>query len=346
MPTKTQIRFRKLLEDVNKADKKILRLFPSMDFWKQGNLGVALGLKTDLRILLIAAERDYVNEYILSEEYAVGGDSRHRVLPRLQTLGFLSRSEETSSRGGKKFMYALSDKGVILCSAFQRIYKSNRFVTLIKNFVSNLDLKQVMLVLYFQGVKAQYNRLLQILHQLSDKGCNIENVSEAAMVDWLLQTEQSVSTDPRESFLFELLEEFVDQVSSLSEEDVSEFINTISNWADIARSDPSFTKRFLVVIREGLQFLHSSDFRVWMLTSKDMKKDLEHLVEIFFEIVGVKPKEISLKKLLENKSQIPAMDETSLKKLWEKRSQIFLDVLKRLRKESYSRIEMMKEALN
>ena len=234
-------KFKKLLEDVDAADSKVLRLFPCQDF-QGGTFGLQAkkGLKTALRTILVAAEDGYVNENELSK-YGVGGDSRHRLLPRLLDRGLLTRSEEKSERGGKKFVYQLSAKGVVLCAAFPRILKSYLYVSLINNRVANRPLAYTMLTLYDADSirKSGRNHLLEVLHFASDSGLNIEHVSEKDIAQRLLLEEEAMSTDPQETFLFKLCGELIDWASSANDDDIADVRKSVSDLLDLLRSkDP------------------------------------------------------------------------------------------------------------
>jgi len=316
-------KFKKLLEDVDAADSKVLCLFPCMDF-QGGTFGLQVrkGLKTALRTLLVAAEDGYVNENELSK-YGVGGDSRHRLLPRLLDRGLLTRSEEKSERGGKKFVYQLSDKGVVLCAAFPRILKSYLYVSLIKNCVTNVPLAHTMLTLYDADSigKGGRNHLLEVLRFASSElGLNVENVSEEALTENLLHAEERLSTSPEEVLLFKMAEQFVDWLASAPSEDIADLRQGASGFIEVARSNPTIAKRVLLVSGEVLHLLRSPDFALWIRIPgnvRRLKKLLSGLIQQHIEDFG---------------------SEKGLAKLWRDRKMIIDGIRRRFREETYSHI--------
>jgi hypothetical protein len=327
-PAEKRRKFKKFLEDVDAADPKVLRLFPSMDF------EVMKGLQTALRVLLVAAEDGYVNENELSK-YGVGGDSRHKILPRLCNLGLLTRSEEVSSKGGKKFVHRLSDKGVVICAAFPRIFRSrDLFVSLIKNHVANKSLAHTMLTLYLGQAAPRKNQLLESLRFASDSGLNIEHASEENLAERLLQAEEAMSTDPQEAFLFKLGEEFIDWIYSASDEDLARMRDDLSGLLGLLRSeDPeerafarNVSAKMIIGFRDVLQFLRSSDFQVWTRASN---KNMKRLREIVLEVVQAEA------------GDIVGGGVDGLRTAWRNRRRIAQLVRKRLREESFSLISAM-----
>jgi len=321
-------KFRKLLEDIDAADSKVLRLFPCIDF-QGGTFGLQAkkGLKTALRTLIVAAEDGYVNENELSK-YGVGGDSRHRLLPRLLYRGLLTRSEKRSERGGKKFVYELSDKGVVLCAAFPRILKSYLYVSLINNRVANRPLAYTMLTLYDADSmrKSGRNHLLEVLRFAADSGLNVEHVSEKEIARRLLLEEEAMSRDAQETFLFRLCRELIDWASSASDDDIADVRKSVSDLLDLLRSkDPdarAMARRLFPEITAGLrdmlQFVRSSDFQVW--------RRLPHKTrfrEILLETIQAEAGDL----------QLGGVD--ALRRAWDNRKLILGEIREKMREESF-----------
>jgi hypothetical protein len=328
-PAQKRRKFKKLLEDVDAADSKVLRLFPSMDFEGTGiGAQVKKGLQTALRVLLVAAEDGYVNENELSK-YGVGGDSRHRVLHRLCDLGLLVRSEEVSLKGGTKFVHRLSGKGVVLCAAFPRIFKSRGlFISLIESCVADKSLAHTMLTLYFEQLDPQKNRLLESLHGISNAAINIEHVSEEALAENLLHAQEMLSTSPEEVLLFKMAEQFIDWIASAPSEDIAELRQSASSFIEVARSDPTIAKRLLVVSGEGLRLLRSPDFGLWIRIPGNVR----HLKELLSHLIRQHIEDIT--------------SEEGLAKLWRDRKTIIDQIRRRFREESYSYIMKMRPKLS
>jgi hypothetical protein len=269
-----------LLEDVNKADPKVLRLFPSMDF-RRGTLmpQVEGGLKTDLRILIVAADNGYVNHQILTRDYAVGGDSRTRSLSRLHELRLLSRYRTTSKKKVRKDVYRLSGKGLLLCAAFPRIFKSETYVSLMKKCVPNRSLANTILLLYGQPAGDCGNRLLEALHWAADRGFNLENLPEEALSERLLSTEELTENN----LLSKLLRWFLDALSRMTDEDVESMLRDVSEFVRTAHSKPLGAKFVLVLQEEIDRLLRSSDFLVWLKARRALGVPITHFFQIFRE---------------------------------------------------------------
>lgn len=327
MVSKAQIKFKELLADVDSADARILSLFPSLDYRRTGiELRTVTGLRTALRVLLVAVEEGYVNDQLLVKKYAVGGDSRRRVLPQLLDLQMLSRKEELSEKKVKRFRYLLADKGVLLSAAFQRIFKSSRYVDLVRDHVTNKSLAQVLMILYLQRRGDKKNALLETLHSLAEIGLNFEHVAEDELTNRILDAEQLITHDPRVSQLFELLEIFVNSLPHASQEQFvhfTEFAYQIPSYIEFARSEPVMTKRLLTLIREMMQFLASPDFQMYLMTHRDPSR----------------LKDIVLDELRLQVSPIKDMPtDERLGTLWRRRIDIVENVSRRLREETYSQI--------
>jgi hypothetical protein len=325
--SKAQAKFRGLLPEVDSADEKILSLFPSLDYHRTGlEVRTVAGLRTALRVLLVAIEQRYVNDQLLVNEYAVGGDSRRRVLPQLLDLRVLSRKEELSEKKVKRYRYALADKGVILSAAFRHIFKSDRYVELIRDNVTNESLAQVLMILHHQPRPDRKNPLLETLHSLSDRGLNFERVSEADLTNLILSTESSTTQNSRERQLFELLETVVDELQHASQEEVTritEVAQKVPDFIELARSEPIMTKRLLILTREMMQFLTSSDFQMYLMTHRDPSRLKGIVLDTIRTEIG------------------PIRDlagEDGLAMLWGKRRGIVETIQRRLREETYSKI--------
>jgi hypothetical protein len=328
-------KFKELLLDVNAADSKVLRLFPSVDVHgAEIRPQVKKGLQTALRVLLVAAEDGYVNEYELNE-YGVGGDSRHRVLPRLCDLRLLVRSEGVSEKGRTKFVHRLSDKGVVLCAAFPRIFRFRQnYVSLIKNCVANKSLASTMLTLYHAQAAPRKNQLLESLRFASDSALNIEHVSEEDLAQHLL-LEEAMSTDLQETALFNLAEGFVEWVYLANGEDIAEVRQTFLQLLDSLRSGETRERemvrrlllRLIVGLREGLQFIRSSDFQVWARVSRSPGESL-------------KPKlwGIALDAIRVHMGDLSGSGSEGLRRLWDKRKVILEEMRKKMREGTYLRI--------
>jgi len=323
-PAERRKRFKKLLEDVERADSKVLHLFPPLDF----NATVfgpqaKKGLRTALRVLLVAAEDGYVNENELSK-YGVGGDSRHKMLRRLLDLGLLVRSEETSEKGGKKFVHHLSGKGLLLCAAFSRIFKSGLYVSLIK-CVANKSLANVTLFLYHRPISAGKNRLLEVLHSASDISLNFHLLSEESVADRLLQAEESVSMDRGEMLVFEHLPEIIDMLSAASDEVVDALLLQIAQFVKSARSQPHIAKAAVTFLGQLRQLFRSTDFQILLRTPDGFTRFVEIGCEVFQSQVG----------------NLQTDDERA-EVLLRNGKRVFEEFRRRLREESLSRIAEMK----
>jgi hypothetical protein len=280
-----QRRFRRLLDDLNKMDAKILRLFPSLDVQRKIMPQVKKGRETDLRVLIVAFENGFVNHQVLKDDYEVGGDSRKRTLPRLLALGLLSRSEQISEKRVRKDLYHLSGKGLILCAAFSRIFKSEEYVSLIEKCVAEKSLANCMLFLYRQPVGKDSSQLVETLHHLSDLGLNLENLSEDLIAEQLLHTEQLTSTDVFEAFIFAAVRQLVDAISTASNEEVAELLKTIPGAVESIRSRPMYTKVILTFVEEADRLSRSSDFTTWLKVMRLSKGSIVSLVRIFRESI-------------------------------------------------------------
>ncbi len=278
-------RFRKLLRDVDEADAKVLRLFPSSNVERKLMPQVRKGLETDLRVLIVAVQNGFVNHQVLKDDYEVGGDSRRRALPRLLKLGLLSRSEQVSEKRVRKDVYHLSGKGLILCAAFPRIFKSGQYVSLIEKCVTDRSLANSMLFLYRQPIGENGNQLIETLHRLSDIGLNLENLSEEMIAERLLHTEQLTPRDIFEAFVFAAGRQLVDMLSNATKEEVAELLKMIPDAVDTIRSRPMQTKVLLTFIEETDRLSRSSDFDTWLRLMRLSKGSIVSLVQIFRESI-------------------------------------------------------------
>ncbi len=284
-------------------------------------------MRTALRVLLVAAIDGHVNEFELEERYGVGGESRHRVLAFLYGLKLLSRSKAASERGKWKYVYRLSDKGVLLCTAFSCI-EPNRFVAMIRNHVKYEALANTSLVLFHHRTAAAKNGLITALRCASDMSLNFETTSEEALAERLFHAEDMMLQDQQATFLFRLLQNFVDFYSDPGAEKlIAPSLQGISDFLSLARSEPLMTKRFLTAFREAIQFWRSSDFQVWVRSSPNLHKDLNRLKQIVFETIRNRVGEIE---------SLGFSDR--LEVLWKSRRAVLDDVRRKLRDESASRL--------
>jgi hypothetical protein len=279
--------FRKLLDDVGGADAKILRLFPSLDLNRSDLTPQAIkGIETDLRVLIIAAQNGYVNDYLLSNEYRVGGDSRRRTLRRLLALQLLARFEEPSAKGGRKFTYKLSGKGLLLCAAFPRIFNSPHYISSIRTSVAQEALRSRILTMYFHSIE-DGNSLHKVLSSASDTGFNFENIPEKALGRQLSQLERMMDFSWVEIFLQPLYSQIVDRLSKLSDEDVVRLQESFAAVLSAVRSNPQLFKVFLTLNQEMEALCNSSDYQTWLRVSRASKSTnhMERLVEILVDII-------------------------------------------------------------
>jgi len=314
---KPEGRFRELLKDIKEADSRILRLFPSLDFGRNLSFQVKRGLETDLRVLLVAAERGYVNHNVLKDEYVVGGDSRKRSLHKLEGLALLSRSEELSEKRVRKDVYRLSGKGLLLCAAFPRIFKSELYVSLITNCASK-SLANTMLILYDEATSMGGNRLLDVLHWAADRGLNLENIPEEALAERLLSTEELTE----KGLLGILLSAFLDVLPKMTNDDVEAMLHDVSAVVRTVHSEPVASKLILTFQEESYRLLRSSDFLVWLKARRALGDPIRRFLEIFRESY---PKDLRY---------IESHDEA----FWNDtiRNQIFPQVRRRLHEEALS----------
>jgi hypothetical protein len=326
---KTPAKFDKLLKDIDRADAKILRLFPSVDLERRTYTPqVKQGIETALRILLVAAEDGYVNEYELNE-YGVGGYSRHRILHRLYDLGLLARSQLQSEKGGKKFEYCLSGKGLLLCAAFPRVFRSEQYVALIKECVTNKSLANTMLFLYHKPAGKSSNQLLEALRLASDLGSHLENLADEKIAERLLQAEENATADHAEILVFKHLPEVVDMLARGSDRDIEALSSLIAGIIKSAHAEPAQTKIALNLIGELRKLLRSPDFQILMRTPDGLTRFIAIGQESFRSQVG----------------DLATCDDP-VGVLLEKGKLIFGEFRKRLRQESLSRIvELEQKAL-
>jgi DNA-binding HxlR family transcriptional regulator len=330
LPTKAKKakeKFLKLLDDVDSIDTLVLRIFPSVDYTRdKQESNVATGKKTSLRILLVAVEKGYVNNYTLEHEYGVGGYSKDEFLPRLKDAGLLRRSKEMSEKKRPMYKYTLADKGVILAAAFPRILRSRQFTHLIRAHVRSESLAQVLLVLHLQPVGNEKNALQKVLHIASEDGLNAENITEEDLANRLLQAEQK--EDWREQYLFQQAEVLVDFLHSASSNIIAELSKNASNFVELARSNPNLTKQMLTVAREWVHFVWSPDFLIWARTTKDLTRFNQITLDVVRTHFG---KDIQ---------ELRANPEWMLG-LWKDRQQLLSELRKKLREESFSRVISM-----
>jgi hypothetical protein len=268
MASKGQRNFRKLLDDVRGADAKILRLFPTLDPNRSDLTPQARkGIETDLRVLIIAAQRGYVNDYLLGNEYGAGGDSRKRTLGRLLTLQLLARYEEPSMKGGRKFRYILSGKGLLLCSAFSRIFNSPDYVSSVKTSMVHEALRSRILAMYLHSIEDS-NSLSKALSFASDIGFNFESIPEEILSRRLSQLERMMGSSWVDWFLKPLYPSIVDLVSKLSDEDVAQLQRSFGEILNAARSNPQMFKVLLTLNQEMDRLCNSSEYQTWLRVSK------------------------------------------------------------------------------
>jgi hypothetical protein len=322
MTRKTTDEFEGLLTDLDQADARILHLFPSLDFHASTfDRRIKLGLKTRIRALIVAAEHGYVNEYLLLKQYQVGGESRHRALVLLQSLGLLRRTKETSEKNVTRFRYTLSDKGVVFCTAFPRLFRSGRYAALITKRVSNENLARVMLVLYLYATGDTENRLLSALRHASDSGLNLEHVPEDLLAEKLLEGDELLSRSSGADFLFRAFEVFIDFHQSAKPSTRAYTKQSIDDLVDFAFSQPKLALRFLALAKEALELFRSTDFQVWLRLTHSSPKEIMRLQQHLGKLI------------LARLGDIGADNSIKARKLWEKRHDILEEVRNWLREE-------------
>lgn len=128
--------------------------------------------------------------------------------------------------------------------------------------------------------------------------------------------------------IFELLQSLVDYVASAKAEELADLQKTISQFIELARSDPKISKAMLAGVREILDFLRSADFRVWLT----IPKDVSHLRSIALNVV---------------RTQLGSIreDDNRLEKLWANRMRILEEFRRRLREEVSSYVMSQKRNL-
>ncbi len=315
-------KFQELQNKVEQADPKILLLFPSINFLQENYLTkIKEGLKTNLRVLLVAAKEGYVNHYVLDNKYAVGGESRKRAISRLFKIELLKLSEEKSEKNVTKHKYHLTGKGVILCTAFPLVFESEKFISLIKNHYVSKSLANILSVLYLKQDNEGSNRLIETLHYLADSGLNIENISEDALSKRLLEAEEEVFSEPKEELLFEMLEQSIDWIHSAKDKEVKELFQNMSTIANLIRTNSVLAKNISAVLKDIFFFLKTSDFQVWLRNSKDFNSLKEIALQTAWTHIG------------------DYEGENLIQGFWEKRKQILEDIRITMREECISNIK-------
>lgn len=279
---------RYLSVNVEQADKQILSLFPSINFQgEEVDKQRKKGMKTCLRVLCIAADKDFVSRYMLTKKYEFGGDSINRALERLERLELLkAMPPKLTSKKVGRIDYVLTVKGLIACMSLPRFQQVQQLYRILLKFSDDTVARTLILLNWLSesGDGTQISVAVRYIRKLSEQGVNVEQKSEDSIYRDLLTIDEiriAKTLDP-------ILETLKETIPSLTPENGQVIGEELIDVIKMATSDPELFKIAIDLMRESFFLFLCPEFQAWFRTkpsSEDMKRMFDTCKKITLSVV-------------------------------------------------------------
>lgn len=257
-------------------DKKILSLFPSLDYNRANVPSNSKGkIKSFLKVLE-AASKGYVTKYSLEKD-GFSSQSAMDALKALESLGLLKTKEATNEKGTIKKERTLTAKGVIACMALPIFQSKERLKTLLESNDFKDNKLASALRLYNQGytigaIDEQKSSAVILVKELAKQGFNLEIKSENSIMENLQAIEETTRVElmkatPSE-FAYALLSSWNDAESRQDAKTLMEM------FGEVKHSNEEI-EQIAMNVEFWLLIVSSPEFLTWLKSGKFNRATVE-----------------------------------------------------------------------
>ncbi len=278
-------------------NREILKLFPSLNLYREVSGNSKEGMNSCLEILEKAANNGYVTQYALTRKLKHQPKPLKNVataracLKKLLELGLLQEKQKPNLKGRSRKESSLTAKGVIACLVFMEFQKTDRLKAVLESSIFHGDKLAALLRIYNQGYaqrtlfppKTAVTPCVDIAKKLvSQEGLNLEIITEEKLV-------QKLRSVVDEEFLTAIRrKQSVDEWILMSLQN-SDFLKTLLLIAENSNGlQPEDTQKGIKQSIHSILVMTSPEFLAWMVLQQQKKADIPQTLKRLKETIAAR----------------------------------------------------------